>query len=463
MAAVVVLSGVLFFYRLGAEPFQDYDEATYAEVVHESFTNHDFLSLHFLGVNYFRKPPLLFWLMGASQTIMPDVQTADRMPAAAAGFLAVIVVMMIVYAVTGNGYAAAFGGGILLATSAFLEPAREVRFDTLASLLDMLALYAFFKARTRRVWLIWLGAFLGLAILAKGPLVLYAIAAIVAVAPYLREFRIFRHSYAWGGLAALLLIVLPWHIYETVKFGLAFWHEYVGVQVLDRVAGQLFIVSTTNSGYFAFLAWFAAPWSELFLASILFYPFLRHHMTRELRAGYIAALAGAGSVLAICLITQTKAISYLIPLYPFMAVALAIMSFALVQHMKKNERLALCCLGVALLAIGLGYSIYNGFHLNPDYGPEVSLAYEEQAIGNYLRAAHAPTFYVYNVTTLGSVMYYNGIVQPPWLSAYSHPAPGSYVLYNTRDAQKLTAEYPSVQFVPVVSESVLTLAEVRSR
>ncbi len=461
--AVVVLAAGLFFCRLGVEPFQDYDEATYVEVVKESTIHNGFPSLHFLGVNYFRKPPLLFWLMGASESVIPQTELAARIPAALAGFLTVLVVMGLVFMATGNGYAAAFGGAVLLATGAFLEPSRDVRFDTLAALFNMLAVLAFFKARTNRTWLIWLGVFIGLGIMSKGPLVIYALAAILAAAATLREWKIFTHPYVWGGIAALLAIVLPWHIYETVGFGAAFWQEYVGVQVLERVAAPLFRVGTDNNGYLSYLAWFAAPWSELFVLILGIYPFVYKRLSVETRAWYLSSVAGVASVLIICLVTQTKAITYLIPLYPFLAVAVTVGGYAFVSHLAMREKQIISVFAMVCLSLGLWYSAYNGFHVNPDFAPELSLAQEEKTVGLYLAAVHAPIFYVYNTMTLGSVMFYSGIVQPPWLGPSSNPTPGSYVLYQTKDKSSLEKAYPSVRFSPVVPGSSLMLAEVLSR
>jgi hypothetical protein len=39
---VLTFSAYLLLYKLGKEPLQDYDEATYAEVTSESLASHDF-------------------------------------------------------------------------------------------------------------------------------------------------------------------------------------------------------------------------------------------------------------------------------------------------------------------------------------------------------------------------------------------------------------------------------------
>lgn len=469
--AVLVLATGLFFYRLGAEPFQDYDEATYAEVVHEGIQQHDLLGLHFLDVNYFRKPPLLFWLMEGSQatvgmftgtnSLTDGVELADRLPSAIAGFATIVVVMLIVYAVTGNGYAAAFGGGALLATAAFVEPARQVRFDVLASLFDMLALYAFIQSRKNPKWLIWLGAFLGLAIMAKGPLVLYAVGAIICASIGLKDWKWATSRYFFGGLALMLAIVLPWHVYETIRFGLGFWHEYVGVQVLERVAQPLFMVSTTNTSYFLYMAGVAAPWTELFFAAFIAWAVRAHiiESTSRIRPWIFASIGGVVTVLAICLWTSTKAISYLIPLYPFLIVGMTLCTYSLFEYTHKVGRMLMGTIAIASLIGGIWLTTNIAFHKNPGYVDEVVLANQEHQIGTYLAHTHASNFSVYNTTTLGNIMFYSRLLHPAWLSSMP-PVAGTYVLYQTAEKEKLEAAYPSVRFEPVAGGSFVTLAVV---
>ena len=74
---------------------------------------------------------------------MGNMEAAARLPSALSGLILIVVVMLLVYEATGNAYGAAFGGAILLTTSAFIEPARQVRFDILVSLWILLAVYAF--------------------------------------------------------------------------------------------------------------------------------------------------------------------------------------------------------------------------------------------------------------------------------------------------------------------------------
>src|SRR5205823_3315078 len=59
---LAALAAWIFFYRLGAEPLTDWDEAWHAQVSAEILTSGDWMTLHYRGQPYYNKPPLTFWL-----------------------------------------------------------------------------------------------------------------------------------------------------------------------------------------------------------------------------------------------------------------------------------------------------------------------------------------------------------------------------------------------------------------
>lgn len=462
---ILVLAVACFFllYKLGSEPFQDYDEATYAEIMTESLASHHYLSFTFLDNAYFNKPPLLFWLMDASREVIPDVEFAARFPSALSGIVLIGTVMLAVWYTTSGGYAAAFSGGVLLATSAFIEPARQARFDILVSLFVVLSVYAFLRAQDNRQWFLWFGAFVGLGILAKGPIEGFGIIGALAVAVAYRRWKWLLDPYFWGGVGTALLIALPWHLYETAKFGMAFWDTYLIGQVLNRVATPLFTTGPTNAEYIGYLFQFATPWALAFCVSFVLTPLTWMKLRLQESALLFASEICVFAVLAVCLLTKTKAISYLIPLYPFMAVVIALSVAGLTRFQIPFLKPFLKPILVVLCVVGLGYglwlSYYNGFHISGYYASEIALAEEEQTIGDTLLARHAPTFYIYDTTTLGSIMFYSRLVKPEWIGDGDVP-PGSYLLYQTNELQKLETSYPQLHLASVYQGESLSLAEV---
>src|ERR1051326_2044244 len=61
--------GLLFFFRLGSYPLSNPDEGRYGEVPREMLATGDFVTPRLNGVNYFEKPPLVYWLTAGAEKI----------------------------------------------------------------------------------------------------------------------------------------------------------------------------------------------------------------------------------------------------------------------------------------------------------------------------------------------------------------------------------------------------------
>jgi 4-amino-4-deoxy-L-arabinose transferase-like glycosyltransferase len=466
LCALLAASSMLLFYKLGTEPFLDYDEATYAEVTAESFVHDDSANLYFLNNHYFRKPPLLFWLTRSAAPFSTSPEFSDRLPVAIASFLLIILVVMFVAQVARNPYLGVFAGSVLASTSAFMESSRQVRFDTLVSLFNVLAVYTFWRALSDRRWFLLFGTSVGLAILAKGPIAVFGIVAVLAIAISLKRWVWLRDLYFWGGVMIALILVLPWHIYETLQFGMTFWNEYLGYQVISRVSENIFGAGygPTNSGYFEYLAATAAPWIELGILVLVSLPFLYKHMSPGARAVCVASLAAILAVLAVCVTSKTKAFSYLIPLYPFLAIAVALFVQNVLKLRRRQVRmhaLVILALGLCLM-IGAAFTINNTFHLTPYYKSQVVLSQDEKEIGTYLLSHKATGFYTYDMAILGSIMFYSHITKPLDWSATTKIPSGDYVVYQTSELSKLLKDHPRAKLHSLYEGTFLTLAEVVS-
>jgi 4-amino-4-deoxy-L-arabinose transferase-like glycosyltransferase len=89
LLALALLCAVLFALRLNAPFLHDDGEARFATVVREMAQTGDWWAPRFQG-RPVRKPPLVFWLMGASRAVFGDSEAAARMPSLLAGVAAVL-------------------------------------------------------------------------------------------------------------------------------------------------------------------------------------------------------------------------------------------------------------------------------------------------------------------------------------------------------------------------------------
>jgi 4-amino-4-deoxy-L-arabinose transferase-like glycosyltransferase len=169
------------------------------------------------GDPYFQKPPLVNWLVAASFRIfgLRNEWTA-RLPSAVV-VLAVAVAFVTVARAGLGSRASSVAALIWMTNIGMIEKGRLIEIEALYVSLASLAIIfwlSFFLQR-KSPWLIWIPAsiFLGLGLLAKGPIHLiffYAIA--VAVLWRFKECRLLIHPAHFTGVAIMLGIFAAWAI-----------------------------------------------------------------------------------------------------------------------------------------------------------------------------------------------------------------------------------------------------------
>ena len=481
-ALILLFSGYVLFYKLGNEPLQDYDEATYAEVTLENQARGNPSELTFLNQPYFRKPPLLFWMTAGTTHLFSDTEFALRVPSALAGLLAVLVVMGICLEAGASMPFVLLGGAVLATSATWMEFARDVRFDNLVALFIALAFYAGMRALRDPRWYMAVGIALALAVLSKSVIVAFAGVALLSYALLALGWKgacaLLREKWIWAGAGLFLLIAAPWHIYETLKYGAAFWHSYLGTEVIERASTNLFPNSNnpTNAEYLGHLLGFAAPWTELFLVAIATIPFIYRKARRETPDAFYALCASVitvASVLLVMFSAGTKAFGYLMPLYPFMAVAIALTAEQVWKLLSASAyartyvqvagKTVFACALVLLIAFSARHTRYDALHINPYYGWEIGQAYEERDVAKLIRTVHDPLVYTYNYDAIGAILYYSRLPdsKTPYVSTWNAsrtPMPNAFILATS--SQALADAFPQERFTTLYSGRFVSLMTI---
>lgn len=475
-AAILLFSCYALFYKLGAEPFQDYDEATYAEVTHENALRGNPTQLTYLNLPYFRKPPLLFWMTSASTRAFSDPEFGMRFPSALAALATALLVVLVCVEAGATVPVALFGGAVLATTSGWIEFARDVRFDNLVSLFVLAAFYAGMRAARDARWYVLVGIALALALLSKNVIAVFGGVAVLA---YLLLSKGARGTYQelwrkelWLGIGAFFLVAAPWHLYETLQYGAAFWHSYLGTEVLARAGMNLFPGGNnpTSAQYLWYLAQFGAPWTEAFIVLALCVRIFYEKMAGRMRQALGTALVTVAAVLLVMFTAQTKAYGYLMPLFPFLAVAVALMAQGVSVWLKEcrdaDWRIVFASALAFLLIMAALSTRYNALHINPYFGWELGIAEEEHAIGDIISAAHDPLVYTYGVSGLGSIIYYSHLPQTAgqyvyfWNSTSTISNTGTTFVLATTSLPELQTAFPQHRFTQDYSGRFVSLFTV---
>ena len=166
---------------------------------------------------YFRKPPLVNWLVAVSFKVfgVRNEWTA-RLPSALS-VLVVAIAFVTVARVSLGPSGSTIAALIWLTNIGIIEKGRLIEIEGLYVSLSGLAIifWLSFWSQEKSPWLIWLPAstFLGLALLAKGPLhLVFFYGIVVAVLWQTKKWRLLVHPAHFAALAIMLAIFAAWAI-----------------------------------------------------------------------------------------------------------------------------------------------------------------------------------------------------------------------------------------------------------
>jgi 4-amino-4-deoxy-L-arabinose transferase-like glycosyltransferase len=321
IALIVVVGAVLFLPFLGREDHWGSHEDRHAEIAREFSISGDWLVPRLNGRIYYDKPPLLHWLAAGCYALSGEPTMAGaRLPCA----LAAIAGLVALYAIgtcLGSRRAALLAGLFLAATRVYAVMARTARPDMLlcAFMLGACAAAAWaLRDGTRpaaaRLAALLFGAGVGLATLAKGPLGL-AFPIVFAALVALERRRSPIRDAAAGALAVVgfAAVLLAWVVPVLLHPG--------GWEYLRRVVLQPDLTTGVEQHArppYHVLGYLAAGCPPFWLFLALEIADVARRRARP-RAGLLMALAG----LVLFAALPGKRWHYLLPVYPFVALAAA--------------------------------------------------------------------------------------------------------------------------------------------
>ena len=167
------------------------------------------------GNPYFRKPPLVNWMVAASFRIfgVRNEWTA-RLPSAVA-VLAVAIALVTVARASLGPRGSIIAALIWMTNIGMIEKGRLIEIEALYISLCGLAIIFWLSFLGKSPWLIWVPScvFLGLGLLAKGPIhLVFFYAIVLAVLWQMKQWRLLIHPAHFVGLAIMLGIFASWAI-----------------------------------------------------------------------------------------------------------------------------------------------------------------------------------------------------------------------------------------------------------
>jgi 4-amino-4-deoxy-L-arabinose transferase-like glycosyltransferase len=342
---LVALLLALWLLRLGAAPLFDVDEGAFAEATRELVHGHDWGSTTLNGADRFDKPILVYWLQAASLLAFGANEFAVRLPSALCAFLWCLAIALFAWRRYGPAVAIA-GAGVLATSLGPMLIGRAATADALLNLLLTLAGLDLWRhlengrdAPRRRAF-----AWIGLGLLAKGPVALLIPAAAVGLwlAAHRDRSRLARLVGDWRAWAWMIGLALPWYAYALWRHGWAFVEGFLIHHNLQRFSGSLEGHAGSLGYYAEMLPLLMLPWTPMLVPVVL------HVRARWAEPLGRFLLLWLGFVLVFFSLSGTKLPHYV--LYGFTPLALLVAQELVTVRMTM--RVVLCGFIVALIAAG---------------------------------------------------------------------------------------------------------------
>lgn len=316
--------GLLLGFRLGSYPLDNPDEGRNAEIPREMLASGDWVTPRLNGVNYFEKPPLMYWAVGACQKFLGHNEWAVRATPA----LVALGGILLTYAAARRLYGRTAGltSATVLGTSLlYFGTGRFLVLDMAVSVLMSATLFCFVLGvgeppGSRRRWLFYgLYASAALATLTKGFIGFLVTGAIMFLwLLVFNQWKRLRPMYLSSGIVLFLAIAAPWHVLAAMR-NETWAHRYIYIEHFARFF-------TTYHGRYQ--PWHYFIWiilGGLFPWTALLWPAVRGAVA----GGWAKRGANATAWFLITWVvfifmffsaSQSKLIGYILPVFPALAV-----------------------------------------------------------------------------------------------------------------------------------------------
>lgn len=369
-----LVAAVILSIDIG-RPLVDYDEATYAHVIHDTLESGDFSTFQLNGNNWFEKPPLHLWATMLSVKVFGENEYALRIPSILAALICCWLVYLIVRYQTKSEIAAGVGFLVLLFSNSFFVFARELRLDSSVTAAILAALYFWMKGLQKEKYLFWILPMIAVGILCKSVIGLLAVPIIFIYCIYYKKWSWLKSKYLWLGFLASLIIVAPWHIAETIRFGGLFWDDYFGEQIVHRATSTM----TGTDDYYDYLAvlWSDVPWIWLLFAQLILVVSL--NLSKKFKKiplkETLALLTSTAFIVFIFTLQKSHLGTYIIPVFPLLAICIGVLFHHISSLSLIYRRVAISVFSAALV-----FSIFICLSYNL-YAKVPTFTYEERAAG----------------------------------------------------------------------------------
>ncbi|MDP8299166.1 MAG: glycosyltransferase family 39 protein [Candidatus Tantalella remota] len=337
---LLVTSLVIFFFGLGNLALTDPDESFYAESAKEMLEAGDWVTPRIFDEPQFEKPVFYYWLVMISYSAFGINEFAARLPSvifSIAGVLGVFFLGRLLF-----GRIMGFFSGIMLMSSVlYIALARACVTDMV---LTVFILYCFLFllmgwTTGKKAHYYISAAMAALAVMTKGPIGLFIPGmTVILYVSISRQWDLFK-KIPWLGCAfVFFLVAMPWYIVATKIHGAGFINEFFGFRNITRFLEPEHRIGDSPFFYIPIVLGGFFPWS-VFLPSGAWLMYKDKTNDAKLPAYRLFLLVWFLTVFVFFSVSRTKLVTYILPLFPVMALVAGRLWERFAFKERKNEQI----------------------------------------------------------------------------------------------------------------------------
>ncbi|MBA3660992.1 MAG: glycosyltransferase family 39 protein [Gammaproteobacteria bacterium] len=320
---------LLLFYTawLGSYPVFTPDEGRYTEVAREMVARGDYITPRVNGVVFLDKPILYYWLQALSIQLFGLKEWAYRLFPVLLGLIGCLTT----YICTRHLFdrlTAWFAAALLATTPLYFACSHYANLDLEVAVLISASLLCFItgvgQEGRRRLWFFCAAyAFSGLAILTKGMIGLAFPVMIVGLWVSLsNQWSVLKRIYIFRGLLIISAIILPWFLLIQRANPEFFYYFFVTQHVTRYLSGAAFNNQSPAWFYVPIVLLGFFPWS-LFLFQSFVVNFRNVIKNTKSYSTELYLFLWVICVFTFFSIPHSKIISYILPIFPPLAILIA--------------------------------------------------------------------------------------------------------------------------------------------
>ena len=390
IAALLLLSLLVFLPGLANLPVIDRDEARFAQASVQMAESGDLLDIRFQDQTRYKKPSGIYWLQTAAiKAFSEDGERriwAQRLPSVLGALLAVFAVYWGAARMIGRR-GAVLAAGMLAISALVIFEAHIAKTDAVLLGLSACCLGSLAHIRhggsKKSSWEFWVA--LGASIMIKGPVLpILVLITILTLRIWERKNNWMKHLLNWPAIILFALIWIPWTIMIWQATDGAFFAESLG----KDFGGKLVSAQESHPGPPGY--YLAAIWLTLWPTCLLLLPAFGFAI-RAVRNGK-GSVAPVVKAMRLCLawvvpywvlieLMPTKLPHYALPLFPALCTMTAVAAVTLLQVKefsilrRINAGLFLLVSTILIAVIMAGQSFYGPSDISQSYYVYACLLY----------------------------------------------------------------------------------------